>query len=157
MQACVGVSCKYMLVFFLITTIPRAKPMSHLFQECSLLFSGPVAGFLHISLLHCPGMQGNEVTLTSLCPVSLSVKWSISTFSCICACSLFCLNVSLYYTLFIELNSCQTVIQILTTLNLKNMSRFVICIEMVVILTISTYITNITKTSNDLAQQTFSL
>lgn len=59
MEACVGVSCKYMLVFFLITAIPQSKPMSHLFQDRSLLFSGPVAGFSYIFLLHSRIKRGD--------------------------------------------------------------------------------------------------
>lgn len=51
-EACVGVSCKYMLVLLLIKAMLPSKPINHLFQERRLLFSSPIAGFLCISLLH---------------------------------------------------------------------------------------------------------
>lgn len=59
MEVCVGVSCKYMLVFFLITAIPQSKPMSRSFQEHSLLFSGPIAGFSCFSSLHSRRKRGD--------------------------------------------------------------------------------------------------
>lgn len=54
-----GVSCKYMPVFFLITAILQSKPMSHSFQEHSLLFSGPIAGFSCLFLLHSRIKRGD--------------------------------------------------------------------------------------------------
>lgn len=54
-----GVSCKYMLVFFLITAVPQSKPMRHSFQGHSLLFSGPIAGFSCFSLLHSRIKRGD--------------------------------------------------------------------------------------------------
>ena len=55
-----GVSCKYMLVFFLVVAIPQSKPMSQTFQERSLLFSVLIAGFSCLFVLHSRIKRGDD-------------------------------------------------------------------------------------------------
>lgn len=72
MEAGVGVSRKYMPVLVLIAAIPQSKPMSQSFQEHSLLFSGPIAGFSSRSSLHSGIKRGDtdiSVPSKSVCEI----------------------------------------------------------------------------------------
>lgn len=115
MEACVGVSCKYMLVFFLITAVLQSKPMSHSFQEHSLLFSGPIAGFSCFPSLHSMIKRGDaDISVPSKSVYEMEHmnlgahnSTSLQLVNYFCTCSIYYLNGMLKsYGLVLQLITC---------------------------------------------------